>query len=426
MGAGKGIPLRDISRRFEIDYIESIEIIKYLIKESTVSIQSSTNPNIISKNHFTIASQLKVLEMAKADEEDVVFSSENIIFASENTQYPICLYPSPIYLRNHRDVSELNGKPYTKMLSLGEPQLRFHFFEIDVLERYFTDPRYKFSFQDYSGLISCETDDNGNPILDKKDQVFLKTFGLGFDENNNRVAVTFTRYLNDLPSCHQIYWQTKEITENANCKILEEYYKNAIDGDFTDSISIFSGFINELNCLYDLTKHIYGKSLLRQKFDEGDNKPKELSFFFIPTSKNYEDFVLLLDKMLSDNINKKFFDGKIKEYKLIPIENGIVEKKVKGTIQMLEEWLTLNFRPKNEQLQKELFKYLKEIRKERQNPAHRISKNVYNKIYIEKQKEMIDKAYTIARALRTAFQHHPLARSFKIPTYLDDATIKIF
>ena len=195
--------------------------------------------------------------------------------------------------------------------------------------------------------------------------------------------------------------------------------------EFTDSISIFTAFINELNCLYALAEHIYGKSLLRQKFDD-ENSPKELTFFFIPTSKNYEDFVLLLDKMLSDNINKKFFDGKISEYEYIPIENDIVERRTKGTIKMLEEWFCMNFKPKNEQLQKEIFKYLKEIRKERQNPAHRISKNVYDEKYIDKQKEMIDKAYAIVRAFRTAFQHHPFARSFEIPFYLDEANIKVF
>ncbi|WP_027727337.1 hypothetical protein [Treponema sp. C6A8] len=421
-----GIPLRNISKQFEIDYIESIEIIKDLVKNNLISIQSSTNPHIIGHQHFTIESQLKVLDMAKDIQEEEFLSMETLKFVSENTEYPICLYPSQEYLRENRDVSDLYIKPYTKMLALGEPQLCFHFFEIDVLDRYYNDPRYIFSFQDYSGLISCEKDEDGNPILEKKDQIFLETFGLGFDENNNRVAVTFTRYLNDLPSCHQLYWRTKEITDNCSCKVLEEYYKNAIQGEFTNSISIFSGFINELNCIYDLTKHIFGKSLLNQKFDADDKRPKEMSFFFIPTSKNYDDFVLLLDKMLSDNINKRFFYGFVSEYELVPVENNLVERRMKGTIKMLEEWFAQNFKAKDEQLLKDIFKYLKEIRRERQNPAHRISKNVYDKQYIDKQKEMIDKAYTITRSLRTAFQQHPFAKNFEIPLYLDDANIKIF
>ena len=206
---------------------------------------------------------------------------------------------------------------------------------------------------------------------------------------------------------------------------MKEYYVNSIEGDFTDSMSIFSAFMGEINCLYDLTKHIYGKSLLNQKFEE-DKRPKEMTFFFLPTSKNYEDFVHLLDKMLSDNINKKFFDGKIEEYELVPIENNLVERKMKGTIKMLEEWFNKNFKPKDKQLHNDIFKYLKDIRKERQNPAHRISKNVYDKKYINMQIEMIEKAYSVVHALRTAYQLHPLAKNFEIPSYLDEAKIKIF
>ena len=226
-----GMPLRNISKQFEIDYIESIEIIKDLVKINLISIQSSTNPYIIGHQHFNIESQLKVLDMAKDIQE-------------ENIEYPICLYPSQVYLRKNRNVSDLDVKPYTQMLALGEPQLSFHFFEIDVLERYYNDPRYNFSFQDYSGLISCETDEDGNPILEKKDQIFLKTFGLGFDENNNRVAVTFTRYLNDLPSCHQLYWKTKEISDICSCKVLEEVSVNSSLNYSTHSPRILKGVIS--------------------------------------------------------------------------------------------------------------------------------------------------------------------------------------
>ena len=318
-----GMPLRDVSKNLEIDYIESIELLKELVRIGSVSIQSSTNPHIISRQHYTSEDQIKILDMAKDNKEEILFSAGNITFTSESTDYPICLYPSREYLKSNRDVYEFNEKPYTKLLALGEPQLDFHFFEIDVLERYYNDPRYRFEFDDYSGLITCETDENGKPILEEKDQTFLQTFGLGFDENDNRVAVVFTRYLSDLPPGHQIYWQTKEI--HSPCKILKEYYVNSIDGDFTDSMSIFSAFIGELNCLYDISKFIFGKSLFNLKFEDNEH-PKEMTFFFLPTSKNYEDFIHLLDKMLSDNINKKFFDGKIEQYELIPIEDGVVER----------------------------------------------------------------------------------------------------
>lgn len=417
-----GLPLRGVSKKFNIDYSESIDYVIDLVKTGKVSIQSSTNPHIIGWYH-DIVWQSEVLEQAKTIKEHPVFTFGNLQVMEEDSEYPICLYPSKSYLKEHRDVSDLIESPYTKQLALGEPQLDFHFFEIDVLERYFNDPRYRFDFQDYSGAISCETDENGNTILEEKDQTFLETFGLGFDENERRVAVVFTRYLKDLPSAHQLYWHTKEIF--SDCKVLKEYYENAINGEFTNSISIFSAFIEELNCLYDITEFIFGISLLKTKF-EGEKRPKEMTFFFLPTSKNYENFVHLLDKMLSDNINKKFFNGKIEEYELVPLENNLVERRLKGTLKMLEEWFGNNFKAKNTESFTNIFRYLKEIRKERQHPAHCISKNTYDEKYVELQKEMIEKAYEAVRALRTAFQNHPKAKSFEIPTYLDEAELKVF
>jgi hypothetical protein len=60
-----GIPLRNISEEFIIDYKESIDIIKKLVIENSISIQSSTNPHIIGFQHYPIESQLKTLEDAK-------------------------------------------------------------------------------------------------------------------------------------------------------------------------------------------------------------------------------------------------------------------------------------------------------------------------------------------------------------------------
>ena len=46
-----GMPLRDVSKKFEIDYVESIELVKDLVRNGSISIQSSTNPHIIGWHH---------------------------------------------------------------------------------------------------------------------------------------------------------------------------------------------------------------------------------------------------------------------------------------------------------------------------------------------------------------------------------------
>lgn len=417
-----GIPLRNISEKLKIDYENSIDVIKELVKDNTVSIQSSTNPHIIGFNHYPIDSQIHILEEAKKIKE-VVHSIGDITISSEDTEFPICLYPSKSYLQKKRDLIEYGNALYTKQLALAEPHLTPIFFEIEVLDRYFNDPRFYFKFEDYSGQISCLYDEKGNPIVREEDHIFLKTFGLGFDENGDRLAVVYLRYLKDLTPEHQIYWKSRQ--KIGNCKILEEYHQNTIQGNWTFSYSIFSGFIGEQKCINDLTELIFTRPLFRKSF-ENKNRPKEFTFFFTPTLKNYNDFILLLDKMISENINKDFFEGKVEFFEFKELENGLVERQSKGTLQLFEEWLTSVYNVNGDGAVSELFKPLKKIRKERQNPAHKINENQYDKHLIEKQKIIMDELYSVFRNLRNIFHQHPKARSFEIPNWLENGKIKTF
>ncbi len=404
-----GIPLRKISAQLKIGYKNSIDLIIALVTEDKVSIQSSTNPHIIGFQHYPIDIQIKILEEAKNLKE----SREKIgaiTFVSENSQFPICLYPSKNYLETKRDLTKFNNLEYTRRLALGEPHLKAAFFEIEVLERYYTDPRFNFKFDDYSGRISCKSDENGNPILKEEDQIFIDTFGLGFDNENNRLAVVYLRYLTGLTSEHQTFWKSKEI--KGECKILEEYYQNTILGNWAFSHSVFSAFIGELNRLNLLSEKIFKEKLFLQTF-ENNNRPKEFTFFFVPTSKNYDEFILLLDKMISDNINKGFFSGKVELYDIEKLSDNTFERKPKGTLRLLEEWLVSKFNSPDPKLFDNIFKPLRSIRKERQNPAHRISKNVYNREFTKMQKETLDKAYISIKSLRTISQKHPEGKILK-------------
>lgn len=417
-----GIPLRNISEKLNIDYENSIDIIKELVKDNIVSIQSSTNPHIIGFQHYPIDSQIHILEEAKKIKK-VVHSFGEITISSEDTEYPICLYPSKSYLQKKRDLADFGNALYTKQLALAEPHLTPIFFEIEVLDRYFNDPRFDFKFEDYSGQNSCLYDENENPIVREEDQIFLKTFGLGFDENGDRLAVVYLRYLKDLTPEHQIYWKSRQKT--GNCKMLGEYHQNTIQGNWTFSYSIFSGFIGEQKCINDLTKLIFTKPLFRKSF-ENENRPKEFTFFFTPTLKNYNDFILLLDKMISENINKDFFEGKVDFFEFKELENGLVERQSKGTLQLFEEWLTSVINVKGDGTVSELFKPLRKIRKERQSPAHRINENQYDRQLIEKQKIIMDDIYSVFRNLRNIFHQHPKARDFEIPDWLENGKIKTF
>lgn len=419
-----GISLTALSSKTKIDYIGVLEILKTLVIEDKVSIQSGVNPFIIGIAHYKKESQLEILEKAKENKTEVLseFKSVRVSFDS----HLACAYPSQKTLKNKRRLSKYVYSPYDKLLALGEPQLKPYFFEMEVLERYTKDPRYSFEFEDYSGSIYHNYDENDKPLLKESDQAFLKTFGLGFDESDERIIVAYLRYLGDLTPEHQMFWKSKEIT-NRKCTMLEEYFQNTIEGNWTNTYSLFSGFIGEQKLVNEYSKAIFGLELFRKTFEE-NKRPKDFTVFILPTLENFNKFILLLDKMISENINKKFFEGKIELFEDIKINDQTFERKHKNTLRLLEEWLRKNyaFLDEEERVERLLFSPLKSIRTERQSPAHRISNNIYDKKYINMQRDFLSKAYNAMKNLRFILQSHPKSKKVEIPDWLDDGKFILY
>ncbi len=421
-GDFNGIPITTISAKLKIEYLETIEILKQLLSKDLISAQSSINPHIISLGDFTKEVQFEILEDAKNNvEESLPGLGDFIKFSS----HLVCVYPSKKYLFEKRDISKFSKSPYSEQLALAEAHLKPIFFEIDVLERYLKDPRYSFEFEDYSGQISYHVDENEKPIVKENDEIFLKTFGLGHDLEGNRVAVAYLRYLHGLTPEHQQFWKSKEIESN-NCQMLKEYYVNTIEGNWTNSYSIFSAFLEEQKAINDLTTKIFNVSLFTETFEK-EKRPKEFTFFMIPTLSNYHDFISLLDKMISENINRKIFENTLELYEFRKIDENTSERISKGTLRLFEEWLPKVYNLHDKDLANEvLFKPFKQVRKERQSPAHKINSNVYDKALFEKQREIISKCYRAMHNLRFIFQDHPKAKDVKISKWLDEGEIKTF
>lgn len=414
-----GIPLRRIPEELAIEYKVSIDLIKELVKEDKVSIQSSTNPHIIGFQHFLSDDQLEILEEAKNIKVETV-EFGGISYEREDTEYPICIYPSRYYLKSKRDLSKFGNSIYTKELALGEPSLSPLFFEIEVLERYANDPRFEFKFENYSGSIYCKYDENDQPIAREEDNIFLKSFGLGFDLEDRRVVAVYRRYLKGLTAEHQVYWNGKEA--KGECKMIKEYHDNTILGVWTNSYSIFSAFLGEQSCLNELSLNIFGKPLFRKIFDDKE-RPREFTFFFTPTLRNYNEFIHLLDKMISENLNKEFFEDKIDLFDIINLEDGIIERRTKGTLRLFEDWFLSHYNPEQQKDLKDVFKPFKKVRKLRQKPAHRINENVYDPNFFNEQKTIMSDVYYAMRAFRKMFQQHPGASNFETPKWLDEGDV---
>lgn len=414
-----GIPLRQISEDLKIGYQESIDFIKVGVRNEELSIQSSTNPHIIGFQEHEISNQLAILENAKTIEVQYETFGE-ITFSMEQTEYPICVYPSLAYLRDNRNLNDFGDQFFTKKLAQGEPQLSLVYFDIEVLERYAIDPRYNFSFNDYSGNIYCKYDEDEKPLVRDEDELFLKSFGLGYGENRERLAVVPLCYLKDLSEDQQQFWKSKIYKKKG--RVAEDYYNNIILGQWTFSHSVFSAFIGEQNCLNELAKKIFGKPLFRNIYD-AETRPREFTPYFTPTLKNYLDFVSLTDKMISDNINKDFFAGKIELDEVTTNTQGVTERRQKGTLSLLQEWLIAERSTDGAPGIQKLCGVFRKVRKERQTPAHKITQNEYDLKYYQMQIQLIEECYHAMRALRYSFADHQDATGVEIPKWLDEGRV---
>lgn len=135
--------------------------------------------------------------------------------------------------------------------------------------------------------------------------------------------------------------------------------------------------------------------------------------------KEFNDFVLLLDKIISDNINKKFFLDDI------PLESEEVRKKdgkiivrEKGTLQLLEEWLKTKVRVADTKPLEETIAPFKKVRKLRQQPAHALDEDIFDQAYFSQQRELIINAYSGVRTLRLLFANHPRVKGHEVPAWL--------
>jgi hypothetical protein len=258
----------------------------------------------------------------------------------------------------------------------------------------------------------------------ERDQVLLQSFGFSFDANLNRAVAVFLRYLADLSPEHQQIWKTKELSEPHH--LHPDYFRYSILGDWGERFPIFVAFPTEIHLLNRMAKAMGRPNLFRQDFGEyGENKPLRFTFLVRPTLEEFNQFVLLLDQMISDNLNKDFFRNDVALEMEKQRADGKIVVQAKGTLTILNDWLRKYFRTPEWKLWEESLKCLREIRKLRQKPAHAVNENVFDQKYIKDQRELMIRAYSALRVLRSIFAKHPHVKAarIEIPSWLEKGLI---
>ena len=156
--------------------------------------------------------------------------------------------------------------------------------------------------------------------------------------------------------------------------------------------------------------------------ESAHDRPEGFGFLIRPTQKELHAFLLLLDQLMGDDLNRDFFNG-IEMAEKATTESGRTITVPKGTIQALQEWIDKSIRFNDPKPKDEMLKAFRDIRKLRQKPAHKYEKDVFDEEICETQRETIISAYGAVRTLRLMIANHPKARSHKVPRWLQEAKI---
>lgn len=345
--------------------------------------------------------------------------SKHLAFLAESDLAHACAYPSPSVLAKRIKKTQSQDRPFSRRLMLGEAQLEFHAFDLSVLEFYRNDPRYHYETNDIGGWISVRDAYSDpasapeTPKMHERDQVFLQAFGFGYDDQMNRAVVVFTYDLSRLSAEHQQIWNARRL--DGKYVLHPDFYRTQIIGDWGTKISIFEAFVAELKHINAMVKLMGKPALFRNEFE---NRPKGFSFLVRPTTKELNDFVLTLDQMMSDNLNKDFFRGDVDLETDTLRDDGKIVVTQKGTIQLLEQWFQVKMRWPDPKPFEEMMAAFRRVRKLRQSPAHKIEDSVFDQGLFKEQRSLVIEAYKAVRTIRLLFANHPAVRAYKVPDEL--------
>ena len=335
-----------------------------------------------------------------------------------------CLYPEPKHLEQVVDRSTYVDEPFRLLLALGEPSLDYRAFDLSVLEQYRNDPRYVFNVNDVSGTISVvEAEDGTTPAsLDERHHTYLQ-FGFAYDKDLNRGVAVFLTDLTRLTPEHQKLWQSRLL--EGDWSLHPDYFRSSILGQFPEKIPILQAFTEEIRIINEMAQRMGRPQFFRHEF-HGGKRPREFMFLLRPTKKALFDFIHLLDKMLSENINLKFFRDDVALEREVPRKDGKVVIERKGSIQVLGDWLGQTLSEADPKPIEDMIKTLREIRRARQKPAHALNDDHFDQKYFQEQRELIRKAYVAVRVIRLIFANHPAAKAVNVPDDLYRGRIRAF
>jgi hypothetical protein len=136
--------------------------------------------------------------------------------------------------------------------------------------------------------------------------------------------------------------------------------------------------------------------------------PNDFGWILRPSQQEYDAFVHRLDKLLSENLRHKALDTLG-----APRKNDADE--TLGTLTRLDAALENHGVPEDKR--NAVLEPLREVRKLRQKPAHRITSNITDATFVHRQADLLERVTNSLEALRRFWQTHPANRAWKEPEH---------
>lgn len=330
--------------------------------------------------------------------ENIKIDKENCIQITCNDEIPpISLFPTPTTIKKYikNKVQYNNIAPFNKMLLEGTPHLKFLYFRIDVLNRFIYDPRYMVYNIDYSGRIYYNEDNK------KKEQdenhIYLSHFGLAYNKKTNENVITiFPHDLAKLSLKHQYYFYSYLFDNQEDFIPDISYYQNVM-GEFSEGLSIFSAFFEEMKLINKMFNTICAKNLIKNIFEfTQQNRPEYFHPFLMPTKTMYHNFCRTLYRLFIDQLDK---NAMIEFAKEIGIE---LDTGKKGSMSLLQELFNKGFKSFNgNNLGDEIINiWKKTIHEHRNKISHSFVDDIYDVNIFQEYRYTINEAYKSIRLIR--------------------------
>lgn len=386
-----GLPVRKLLDD-GVSATELTVIVEELVKEGSIGVTHCdfvSNPHILCFEHESVEQQVALIASGKLS--------------------GACLYPTRPVLARNIDRTNYLATPFRLMLALGYPQLGIVLCYPSVLEHYRNDPRYVYESDDICGQLVVSDKFFGSGNILETDEIMLKRFGFAVTSTGLRAVAVMLRDLAQLSDQHQQIWAARLIPEEALAK--DNYYLHPEYAGFQQRgertvNSLTTAFMHELNGLNEACLAHYEHRLFKHDWMDGFDRLPEFTMMLSPTLSEYNAFIHLLDKLLSDNIDKKFFKGRCELEEDKQREDGKIVVSQKGTLRLLSEFLAKEF-PDDASTIEMVIGALSHVRKLRQKPAHTIEVNNYNPSLWNDQRALLQRCHKGLKALRELLFRSP-------------------